>query len=197
MPTPTLTLDSPIDDYAADLVALTLAQRDDLPKAKNGRPAAPGCAYAAHVVKDMASGKSAEFKRLMAVLVTNLRDGVPRDVVNGVVRRMEAILDVEAGAYRPRSIVALSRRETREQCLVDLAQLRIGPDNENDPEALAQLVGELTSYMSVADELRAEAERRIVYLRCGQSVDAPRDRAPSVPPTVAVGRRRGALVRIK
>lgn len=155
-----------LDEYTADVLGLLLSQREILPRAANGKPIAASDAYAAHVLKDMGVGKSQEIRRMLAVMITNLRDGVPPTIVRNWLRRIEAIIDVESGQYRPRSLVAMCRRETREQALVDLAQLRVVQD-EHDLDALLHIEGELSSYLAIAQEMMAETQRRITLARRG------------------------------
>jgi hypothetical protein len=159
-----------LDEYVADLMALQFSQRGALPRAENGRTIAPSDSYAAQVMKDMTGGRSAELRRLVAVWVCNLRDGVNLPTVKLILRRIESILDVEAGTYRPRSMIALHRRETREQGVLDLAQFRTTQD-ESDLEALRAQSQQLAAYQTILEELQYETDRRIAIALSGRSTE--------------------------
>ena len=101
-----------LDAEVEGLEQLLYAQRASLPHARNGKSRPPSSAYAAQVLKDMKQGKSQEFRRIMAVLLTNLADGVPLHVVRLVPERMARALEFAAGEGRPRPVRALNLMET-------------------------------------------------------------------------------------
>lgn len=153
-----------LDNHTADLLRLKLAQRDTLPRAANGRSMAPSDEYVVSVLKDMQQGKSREIYRLLATDLCALRDGVKRPIVKQWLRRYEAILDFHSGHSRERSLIALSRAETREECEVNLAQLRISASTETDRDALENLSRKLSDYQGVFMELHEQVHHHIARI---------------------------------
>jgi hypothetical protein len=109
-----------------------LKARETLPLAANGQHVCLSDPYAAKVAKEMAQGRSQEFKRIWAVCQGMLADGVSLPLVTAALRQMLTMLEVEAvtlTALRrettPRVLPVLLRRETRKQGDLDLAQLRV------------------------------------------------------------------------
>jgi hypothetical protein len=167
-------LSAGIPQIANDVLLLILSQRDELPHAANGRPIAPSNPSAAQILKDMGQGKSREVERLLTVLLCNTVDGVQMDIVKLVLRRIEAAIDLVGRTTGPRPISALNRRETREECLLNLTQLRAEAD-QNDVDALRALIEQCAHYLSALNELRTEADRRLIWLvGGGESPSAPR-----------------------
>jgi DnaJ-domain-containing protein 1 len=173
--TSALAVDPVLDAFETEVLRLLLTQRECLPHARNGQPQAPSDAYAAQVAKDMGQGRSREVRRLLALMLCNVRDGVPLETVKLVTRRLEAACEHVAGAPRLRPLTVLNRRETREQCLLDLAQLRVQA-NEEDPDALTALIAHCAQYAEILSEIMTEAERALMECLAGPAVAAPSHR---------------------
>lgn len=182
---------SSLDAYTDDLRTLHLAQRDTLPHAANGKTIVPSDPYAAQVDRDIRAGKSREIHRLLAVGITNLRDGAPLAAVVARPLREIAIYQVEAREYQPRPMIALVRRETREQALLDLAQLRAIHAGDNDLDAKRELASSIRAYRAILDEMEWENDRQIALQVGGHTID-PIDPSPNSPFP-----KRGSLIRIK
>lgn len=158
----------------ADLTALLLSQREDLPRAANGQPMAPSDAYAAQVWKDLQSGRSAAIRQLLAVLLTNRVDGVKPHVLLAFTRRLEAILGLhEPAEPTPRPLRALNVAETRANHAFDLAQFDVIA-REDDPDALARAVRAADAQVVATEAVRDECERRLTLLRGGGQTTARR-----------------------
>lgn len=152
-----------VHEITRDILLLLLNQRSELPHAANGKPAAPSDPSAAQILKDMGQGKSQEIARLLTVLTCNARDGVAPEIIKLVSRRIDAAVDAAARASGPRPLSAINRRETREECLLNLTQLRAEADHD-DAEALRALAEQCAHYRDALDELQREAERRLTWL---------------------------------
>jgi hypothetical protein len=156
---------SPIDAYEEDLLKILDECVADIPHAGNGKPVA-GNAYADQVLKEIRGGRSKEVRRIVAVLLGMLDRGAKRPGVRLFAQRLDAILARHGSTAEPRPIRLLNRRETREDGMFDLAQLRIEA-NPDDLESLTALVRQAAFYRAALDELIEEAHDRIVVLRSG------------------------------
>lgn len=154
---------SGVREIANDILLLVLNQRGELPHAANGKPLAPTNPAAAQILRDMRQGVSQEFARVLTVLTCNAADGVATDVIKLVTRRIDAAIDASAHPETPRPLSALNRRETREECLLNLTQLRAEADHD-DVDAMRALVEQCAHYRTALDELQREGERRIIWL---------------------------------
>jgi hypothetical protein len=148
------------DAVEEDLRVLLLSQRDGLSRAGNNQPKAPSSVYVANVLRDIGQGKAQPIRMLLAVLRTNLRDGVSLYEVRKFVRRLDAALEVAANPRaEAQCLSTLNRMETRAECAENLAQLAAERD-AGDPETLAQLIDACTQDIERTERLRAWAELR-------------------------------------
>lgn len=161
MPRNALALDPALDAVERDCLTVLSVQRSTLPHAANGQPRAPSDAYAAQVRKEMLAGRSREIRRVAAVVLCDVRDGIPPEQSTLILRRIIAAAEQEARSPRPREISAWNRAETRQDCLFDLAQLRVEscPD---DPIALSEAIRECARTRALLDSYQADLERRVV-----------------------------------
>lgn len=158
---------SALDAHEEDLLKILDDCVEDIPHAGNGKPVA-GNAYADQVLKEIRGGRSKEVRRVVAVLLSMLDRGAKRPGVRLFAQRLDAILARHGSAVESRPIRLLNRRETREDGMFDLAQLRIEA-NPDDLDSLTGLVRQAAFYRSALDELIEEAHDRIVVLRSGAS----------------------------
>lgn len=155
-----------LDNFEADLLKLLDECAEDLPHAANGRPVASGDAYADDVLKSIRGGKSKEVRRLLSVLLAYIRRGNDKTRARArlFAQRLDAILAGYNRNDQPRPIRILNRRETREDGMLDLAQLRLEADPD-DLGSLELLVRQAAFYQCALTELIEEAQDRIVVLR--------------------------------
>lgn len=161
---------SALDNFEQDLLELLFQCSDELPRAGNGRPIASGDSYADQVLKDMRGGVSREVRRVVAVLLSYLNRGAKRARVRLFTQRLDAIVAAYGRTDEPRPIRYLNRRETREDGLLDLAQLRLEADPD-DLEALTGLIRQASFYRAAFDDLIEEAQDAVVRLRGGVPAD--------------------------
>lgn len=139
------------------LTETLLKARESLPLAENNKHVTLSDPYAAKVCKEMASGRSQEFKRIWAVCQGMLADGVSLPLVTAALRQMLTMLEVESvtlNAMRrettPRVLPILLRRETRRQGDLDIAQLRV-LETPNCPNTLAAALFAGEQYLAAYD----------------------------------------------
>lgn len=154
-----------LDNYESDLLRLLDQACEEIPHARNGRAVA-GDAYADQVMKDIKAGRSKEVRRLLAVLLAMLQRGAKRPAVRLFAQRLDAILARHGSDDQPRAIRILNRRETREDGMLNLTQMRLEADPDN-VDALEGVVRQAAFYRCALDELVEEANDRIVALRAG------------------------------
>jgi hypothetical protein len=165
-PTPASTLDA----HVQDLQGILYSCADDLPHARNGRPVASGDAYADDVLKKMKDDNCAAIRKVLAVLLAFINRGSRRTTVRLFAQRLDAILARHGAEDEPRPLRFLNRKETREDGMFDLAQLRIEADPD-DLQSLEALVRQGAYYRAAVDELIEEAMARIVVLRAGNPTE--------------------------
>lgn len=157
-----------LDGIAQDLTNLVVNARASLPHERNGRPFAPSDQYAANVRREMRQGRSAEFKRLLAVAQCDLRDGVPFSEVCAPYRRLIAQLEVVAvaGALKKpdRPTPTLMRKATKEFSEFAVASLTLveRPDSREAAEAVLREVQDVTE---VLDGIETACERQLAVSR--------------------------------
>lgn len=157
-------------DPADILTEQLLSGRDILTRAANGHTKAVSDPYAAQVRRDMRQGRSAEFKRLRAVAICDLKDGVPFPLVVAPFRQFITDLEMEAVTLHrektERPLPALVRTETKAQSALDLAQLRV-VESPTSTQALEDALREAGMYRSALDAFTAGCERTLSVIRCG------------------------------
>jgi hypothetical protein len=174
---------------ADDITSLLLQGRSVLPKAINNRPIRPSSDYVVNVRADMAKGRSQEIKRLLAVGLCDVRDGVPFDLVAAPYRQILAHLEVASAAecarQPERSMAVLLRRETRAQGRLDIAQLRV-VETPTCHNALTTVLREADGYCATLDDFTTACMHRLAAVRA----DIPEvERASAIPADMTKGRR--------
>lgn len=164
MPRSAIATDPVLDAVENDCLQIILNQRAALPHAANGQPKAQSDDYAAQVRKEMIAGRSREIRRLFAVLRGDVRDGVSSEEATLVLRRLIAGIEQEAKGPRPRPVSAWNRAETRQDCLVDLSQLRVEA-TPDDPDALSEGIQQIARYRALLDDFQSDLERRLVAVQ--------------------------------
>ena len=166
------TLDRPkvgcldLTDVAERITQTTLHARAGLPRERNGQPKAPSNSRAAQIRKDMASGRSSEFLRILIVAYCDLEDGVPFEIATAGLQRVLAFLRIHADAIRRERGLALPRLirdEARAQHALDMLEWRL-MESATCPDVLEAAIEKAAQHIAALAAFSHACHERLASL---------------------------------
>lgn len=155
-----------LSDVAHRLVETQLKTRDGLPHAGNGKSKAPSSAAAAQIRKDMRSGRSSEYERLLTVVDTDIEDGVPYEIATAPLQRMLTFLKIRADAVhrvRERSLPRCIRDAARSQHALEMVDWKLMETHARPNKAeLEEAIKKAEIHIAALRELQRGCDEALV-----------------------------------